>query len=223
MAPRSATAGDAKKSRAATLIELSGGLDKPVHAKAGDLTERLLEARRRAGAPVARAPEADAQPSSAAPAPPAAAAHAPPSAAPAAAPAPRPVRRPAFEEIVTYWDAFRHGKRFPSWSDFDAQRIGRDWPDSLLLDCGPDARRAPKVLKMARLGQPESGSGVEYTPTMIEWILSLAREVARTGEALQDSEEFLSAGGNARYRIVLLPLGDQPASVDRVLGSVCRM
>jgi len=129
---------------------------------------------------------------------------------------------PTLDDIVAYWDAARNGRRFPAWPELDAKRIGDNWPESLLLECVAGSGRGRQVRGMSRLGKPSNGSVVAYTSTMIEWILSLAGEVASTGEAIEDTEEFRSPEGAARYRAVLLPLGSEAGGVDRVLGSIAR-
>jgi hypothetical protein len=136
-----------------------------------------------------------------------------------AAPIPPP---PTLDDIVAYWDAARNGRRFPAWPELDAKRIGDNWPESLLLECVAGSGRGRQVRGMSRLGKPSNGSVVAYTSSMIEWILSLAGEVASTGEAIEDTEEFRSPEGAARYRAILLPLGSEAGGVDRVLGSIAR-
>jgi hypothetical protein len=139
-----------------------------------------------------------------------------------AAPIPPTPPHPTLDDIVAYWDAARNGRRFPAWPELDAKRIGDNWPESLLLECVAGSGRGRQVRGMSRLGKPSNGSVVAYTSSMIEWILSLAGEAASTGEAIEDTEEFRSPEGAARYRAILLPLGSEAGGVDRVLGSIAR-
>jgi hypothetical protein len=129
------------------------------------------------------------------------------------------------EEMITYWRRLRHGRRYPALSDIEASFLADGWPGAILFECaapgaGPPTS-GPGVLRMSRLGN--GASDVTYTPMVMEWMLSLAREVARTGEAIEDRENFPAAGSVASYRLVLLPLGEERAGVGHVLGAVGRV
>lgn len=131
----------------------------------------------------------------------------------------KPLRAGSVEALADHWNRLRGSRRYPALAELDRKRIGTEWPDSVLLDCTSGAiewRGASKALRVERLGE---GSGaVAYSPTMIEWIAELAGQVARTGQAIDDTEEFPSTRGPLRYRLILLPLGE--ARVDHVLGSL---
>jgi hypothetical protein len=147
---------------------------------------------------------------------------------PAASPLPAapPARPPATTEaMIAYWNRLRQGRRYPALSDIDASYLVDGWPGAILFECaGRGADRPGQsggVLRMSRLG---TGTGdVAYTPMVMEWMLSLAREAAQTGEAIEDRDNFPAAGSVARYRLVLLPLGEAQQSVGHVLGALERI
>jgi hypothetical protein len=55
-----------------------------------------------------------------------------------------------------------------------------------------------------------------------DWILSLAREVLRSGDVVRDVEDFPGQTGTVRYRVTLLPLSERETHVDHVLAQVGR-
>jgi hypothetical protein len=206
------------RARAASLISLYEGGDKPKRAGIAPLDEKpagpAAPAAVQAGsAPAERPPAPERAPAATGPTPPAQS-------------VPRAAKPPATaEEMITYWNRLRHGRRFPALADIEASFLIDGWPGAILFECAAAGveplKSAPGVLRMSRLG---NGAGdVAYTPMVMEWMLSLAREVARTGEAIEDRENFPAAGSVASYRLVLLPLGEERAGVGHVLGAVGRV
>lgn len=133
------------------------------------------------------------------------------------------------EDIVAYWMRLKRGRRYPQGRDLDVEDIGIYWPDCLMLSCSiplPGRRSDPVIARVARIDSRRPAppdSHMLYTPMVTEWMLALAREVARTGEPLQDIERFPTAAGPAECRIILLPFGDDRSGVERILCSLCRV
>ncbi len=140
--------------------------------------------------------------------------------------APTQAKPPATtDEMIAFWNRLRQGRRYPVLSDIDANFQIDGWPASILFECASrDSKRtghAGDVLRMSRLG---NGTGnIAYTPMMMEWMLSLAREVVETGKAIEDRDNFPASGAVARYRLVLLPLGEERNGVGHVLGALERI
>jgi hypothetical protein len=134
------------------------------------------------------------------------------------------VERPRLrEEIIDYWLGLRGTRRFPARSDLDLLRIAAEWPDCLLLSCGSGAG-VVTLAQATRIGRREADPerGVEFTPMVTDWILSLAREVVRSGDVVRDVEDFPGQTGTVRYRVTLLPLAERETVVDHVLAQVGR-
>ena len=146
--------------------------------------------------------------------------------APPPQPAAKPARSPVTtEEMIAYWNRLRQGRQYPPLSDIDAGFVGDGWPAAILFECASrdSSRERPTgdVLRMSRLG---NGTGnIAYTPMMMEWMMSLAREVVQTGKAIEDRDDFPASGSVARYRLVLLPLGEEQKGVGHVLGALERI
>lgn len=129
------------------------------------------------------------------------------------------------EDIVTYWRRLRGERRFAAPCDLDRQAIGRFWPETLLLsyDPAPSAGGPPELTKVSRLGPAgHSGSTVEYTAALTEWVVELGRETIRTGDGIEELARFLGARGMTPYRATLLPLAAAGGGPDHVLCHIGR-
>ncbi len=132
------------------------------------------------------------------------------------------------EGLVSYWAEIARGRPFASWSDFDPALIAENWPNSMLLTCGPPERSGDvPIAKVTRIvgkdGATATAKRVEYTPMLTDWILSMGRKTAKAGKPTQDTERFPTTnGGIVRYQIVLLPLSDKKTVVEHVLCHVSR-
>jgi hypothetical protein len=152
----------------------------------------------------------------------------PPPPTPAAAAAAPVERRPA--DLAEYWNQLKQGGRLPSWSKLDSTLIADRWPNSLLLSCGGGSDRLKlqsmftEALRTAnRNGGGDRSEGIEFTPMLTEWVLSLGREASRRGTPIADTEPFPSLTDDLRYRAVALPLSDDGTDVDHVLCHVERV
>jgi hypothetical protein len=111
--------------------------------------------------------------------------------------------------IVRYWRALWRGGRPPSSGDFDADEVGRVWPDCLLLSFERSAGREQGLAKAARFGTSsgESASLIAYTSLITDWVLGLGRRAVGGAEPIEEVETFDSPLGRAAtYRLLLLPL-----------------
>ncbi len=151
---------------------------------------------------------------------------------PAPAPAPSDVlaaqqaRQP--EEIAAYWSRLRGSRPHPSVSDLDADRIAAEWPNSILFRCRsgsqalePDMSFIPRLGgETAALGRGGATGKIDLSPMMLQWLLSLAGEVVRNRQPVEDTESFPSAQRSIGYRAIALPLSENRAAVDHVLCHV---
>lgn len=134
-------------------------------------------------------------------------------------------------DIHGYWNRLRQTRPFPAWHEMNVGEIAFYWPNSFLLSCdgGPgDSRGGAMISRAVRVVDPDFGQDtggtaeIKFTQPMIEWILSIGREVARFGQPVRDSERFDTPGGAATYQVIAMPLGDDPRRVDRILCHVRR-
>ena len=145
---------------------------------------------------------------------------------PTAASLPRPPALPQ-RDIVAYWSQLRHGRRWPSWSDFDVDHVAAQWPDSLMLVCrGGDSSDAPglpgQVFSVSRVGGPPDPrmagrSPLAYGSGVSEWIMATAREAIGAGRPVKDTETFSTPGGMQRLTLTVLPLSDDQRTIVRLL------
>jgi hypothetical protein len=133
------------------------------------------------------------------------------------APAEEPVpAAPDAADILDYWDSLRGGRDFPSLDELDRAHVGATWPNTVLL-----AVEGTDLPRITRLG--ESDGEVEYTATVIDWIMSRGRNAAKRGEPMEEERRFSVSAGGARYRMLLLPLSSYGLTCDHVLCQLSRV
>lgn len=138
-----------------------------------------------------------------------------------------PPQRPS--DITAYWRQLKNGRPFPSWSDLDSKLIAESWPNSMLLSCGAETQRLTldslftQALRVENNGADANrAEGVDFTPMLTEWVLSLGREAQRLGKPMQDTDALPSVCGEVSYRVTALPLSDDQQRIDHVLCHVVR-
>ncbi len=138
-----------------------------------------------------------------------------------------PPQRPS--NITAYWRQLKNGRSFPSWSDLDSKLIAESWPNSMLLSCGAETQRLTldslftQALRVENNGADANrAEGVDFTPMLTEWVLSLGREAQRLGKPMQDTDALPSVSGEVSYRVTALPLSDDQQRIDHVLCHVDR-
>lgn len=137
------------------------------------------------------------------------------------------VRRP--EGIVSYWLRLRGSRRYPSTADLDQNRIGTDWPNSILMRCrsGSKALEPEKVFTSPDKVAPAASAGMsqaamELSPMMLQWLLTLAGDAAKDCRPMQDTEAFPSHNQSIRYGAFALPFSEDQSQIDHVLCHVYR-
>ncbi len=139
---------------------------------------------------------------------------------PAEAPAPaaldaEPAPEAGGADILDYWDSLRGGRDFPSLDELDRSLVAATWPNTVLLAI--DATEMPRI---TRLG--DSNGEVEYTASVIDWIMSRGRHAAKRGAPIEEEKRFPVSNGSARYRLLLLPFSSYGLKCDHVLGQLTR-
>lgn len=123
------------------------------------------------------------------------------------------------EDIVGYWSRLRGNRRFPAKADLDLSRIVAEWPSSLMVRC----RKGSRVLEPERRFGPTPGGNDEpdLSQMLLQWVLGLAREAVSEERPMQDLEVFDTRAGNAQFRAVALPFGeDEQRGIDHILCHV---
>ncbi len=133
-----------------------------------------------------------------------------------AAEVPRRRDPPSADELVDYWDQKRGQRPLPALEDIDRVMIAERWSNSLILSLEGD----PALPRIHRLGT--TNAEIEYTPMVIDWIMSRGRHCARRGMAMEEEERFPMSRGRARYRLLLLPLGRDGRKCEHVLCHLSR-
>ncbi|HUC65033.1 MAG TPA: hypothetical protein VMA53_06385 [Stellaceae bacterium] len=139
---------------------------------------------------------------------------------PAEAPAPaaldaEPPPESGAADLLDYWDSLRGGRDFPSLDELDRSLVAATWPNTVLL--AVDAADMPRI---TRLG--ETDGAIEYTATVIDWIMSRGRNAAKRGQPIEEEKRFPVSTGGARYRLLLLPFSSYGLKCDHVLGQLTR-
>ncbi len=58
---------------------------------------------------------------------------------------------------------------------------------------------------------------------VMEWILAIGRRTEGEGQPVEEIDSFPTANGQARYRALAIPLGDNQSFVNYVLCHVARI
>jgi hypothetical protein len=128
-----------------------------------------------------------------------------------------PIKGPEYWEFIDYWNRLRRDRPVPALTLLDRELVADSWPDSLMVTYTTIDAPMPQI---ARLSKPTGE--IEYTPMVTDWIISCARHVARSGEAMEDEQEFPLASGGTGYRLLLLPFAGAQGESDHVLCHLSR-
>ncbi len=130
------------------------------------------------------------------------------------------------ERLFSYWKNLRGERPFPSHSEIDSDFIRGLWPYCFVLPADGVAKLAFVYLG-CRLGQgqgvaaPDAEAGAMEVAAVFDTARVLSHVVIEKGETARDSGAFDNRWGDEiKYRTILLPLGEQPPTVDHVLGLV---
>ncbi len=136
-------------------------------------------------------------------------------------------RKPAQPDILNYWIDIRGGsRRYPSWQALEPDVIGKHWPNCVLVHCNRDIGRLQVMydfthaIRKAAYGETpdeEILGRIEFTPMIIDWILSVGQTVATSRKPAHGTEFFPTVKGEIPLRVIALPLSETGKDIDHVL------
>lgn len=141
-------------------------------------------------------------------------------------------KKTATPDILSYWMEIRDGNRYPSWQNLDTAKIGKYWPNCTLVYCDRAAGRlqlengfASEIREAIQAENPHQKyiSNIDFSPMVVDWVLSLARDVANTGKPTHGTEYFPSTFDEMPLRVIALPLSENQIDVDHVLCFVQKL
>lgn len=135
---------------------------------------------------------------------------------PPAGPPLEPPEAEGAEDIVDYWDGLRGARAFPALDDIDRARVAATWPNTVLV--AVESSELPRITPLGR-----NNGEIEYTATVIDWIVARSRSSARRGEPTEAEQRFAISSGGARYYLLMLPVGGDERKSDHVLCQISRM
>lgn len=151
-----------------------------------------------------------------------------------ASPAVQPARAMAQAEqrlprtLAEYWSQLRRGRRWPQRSDVDPKQIGAQWPDTRLMRCATGDQQWQFESLYSQVvrggGQNVASGAVDFTPMVMEWILTMGREAESSGSPVEELDVFPTPmGKDVRYKAVAVPLSDDDETVNYVMCHVERV
>ncbi|USG59853.1 hypothetical protein NBZ79_11760 [Sneathiella marina] len=150
----------------------------------------------------------------------------------------RPASAPGWQkkvqtpDILSYWMEIRNGNRYPTWQNLDTQKIGKFWPNCVLVHCNHASGRlqletsfSNELRHSAKRANPlrDFTTDIDFSPMVVDWVLSLARDVANTGKPAHGTEYFPSVFDETPLRVIALPLSENQVDVDHVLCYVQKL
>lgn len=150
----------------------------------------------------------------------------------------RPASAPGWQkkvqtpDILSYWMEIRDGNRYPTWQNLDTQKIGKFWPNCVLVHCNHVSGRlqletsfSNELRQSAKRANPlrDFTTDIDFSPMVVDWVLSLARDVANTGKPAHGTEYFPSVFDETPLRVIALPLSENQVDVDHVLCYVQKL
>lgn len=130
-------------------------------------------------------------------------------------------------DIAEYWARLRKGRNWPGRGDVDPKQIALHWPNTVLIrvaTADQPWRFEPLISGLMRGGGQSFNNGeIEFNSMVMDWILSIGKDVERARRVVEDADTFPTNAGNTRYRAMAVPLGDSDVAVNYVLCHVMRV
>jgi len=141
-------------------------------------------------------------------------------------------KKVATPDILTYWMELRGGNRYPGWQNLETEKIGKFWPNCVLVHCDHGVGRlqlqtgfSSELRQAAKRADPlrDFSADIDFTPMVVDWVLSLARDVANSGKPAHGTEYFPSMFDEIPLRVIALPLSSDQIDIDHVLCYVQKL
>lgn len=130
-------------------------------------------------------------------------------------------------DIAEYWARLRKSRSWPARADVDPKQIALHWPNTVLIrvaTADQPWRFEPLISGLMRGGGQSFHNGeIEFNSMVMDWILSIGKNVEKTRRVVDNVDTFPTAAGNVRYRAMAVPLGESDAAVNYVLCHVKRV
>lgn len=130
------------------------------------------------------------------------------------------------DDLLSYWAALRHGRIYPDRTNLQTEKIGKFWPNCLLVSCDRTSGRMQldyeftKALRQVQARAEEDGSVTEkldVNAMVIDWVFAQCQEVALSGRPNHASEIFPTHSGESNIRLIALPLSKDQRQIDYIL------
>lgn len=134
----------------------------------------------------------------------------------------------ALHEVLDYWESLCGGRRFPARADFDPMAVRKHLPVIYLMDALADGSFRYRVVGEMISDFFGAGSPVGRTPQELfgdtaEVALAPYRRVCAEGCLYTHTASAVWLYKNrsyVHYQVLLLPMGDSEARVDKILAAV---
>jgi len=136
----------------------------------------------------------------------------------------RPEERRLVLRLMAYWDDLRNEREYPTVNEIDPATIGDDWPNCFVLELAEPVSAS----RLRAIGENLlNGHGVETGTQIADCPAdTLLYQALKPLNRMLDKRIPMSIGGEAEiggtptlYRSILLPLSDDEATIDHVLGA----
>jgi hypothetical protein len=136
----------------------------------------------------------------------------------------RPEERRLVLRLMAYWDDLRNEREYPPVGEIDPETIGDDWPNCFLLKLDEPVSAS----RLQAIGENLLGGHVLEPGTQVADCPgdTLLYQALKPLSRMLDKRIPMSIGGEAEvggtptlYRSILLPLSDDGATIDHVLGA----
>jgi len=136
----------------------------------------------------------------------------------------RPEERRLVLRLMAYWDDLRNEREFPAVEEIDPETIGDDWPHCFILRLAEPTSAA----RLQAVGDDllnghilEPGTQIADCPadTLLYQALKPLNRMLDKGIPMSIGGEAEIGGTPTLYRSILLPLSNDEATIDHVLGA----
>lgn len=136
----------------------------------------------------------------------------------------RPQERRLVLRLMAYWDDLRGERQYPSAVDIDPAEVGEDWQHCLLIELAEPVehsifRHVGDALRPDAEGLPENLELRHCPPgTLLRHATHYLSRMLSKGVPMSIGGDWELESGHFLYRSILLPLSNDDARVDHVLG-----